>query len=173
MWSFSVRAKGKAIVLLGCIRAEAESLLPRLSELLCFGTPAHTLWYLCQRLSRRRHSSTSGSSGQDPRGTLDTSPSFEPAVLVLLILASSQPSSTSENQKAVPGPRADPEWCRAPQACWAAGSWLCWDTTWLYVPAKQQKLFFWFPPPLWCLMSFNALCQPVLKVLVLVGVCSP
>lgn len=64
-------------------------------------------------------------------GILDTIPSFEPAVLVLLILASSQPCSTSEDQKAVPGPRADPEWCWAPQACWAAGRWLCWDRTWL------------------------------------------
>lgn len=39
--------------------------------------------------------STSGSSGQDPGVLLDTPRSFDPAVLVLLILATSQPSSTS------------------------------------------------------------------------------
>lgn len=44
-----------------------------------------------------------------------TAPSFELAVLVLLILASSQPCSTSEDQKAVPDPRA------VPKQCWAVG----------------------------------------------------
>lgn len=100
-----------------------------------------------------------------------TAPSFEPAVLVLLILASSQPCSASEDQKAVPGPRAVPEQSPSSAGLWGfgfAGAQL--------VSASQQSsrnCFNFFV----CLfsssvshMSFNALCQPVHEILLLVGV---
>lgn len=113
-WSFSAQAKGNAAVLLGCVRAEAERLLPCLSELPCSGSSASACPTGITHPPLVPLARTPGYFGYPL--------SFEPAVLVLLTLTSSQPSSTSEDQKAVPGPRADLEWCCTSQTCWGVGS---------------------------------------------------